>query len=47
MSRLMTVALVGGLAAMILGGLGKMLYELKKLASQPPRQRQPWEYDAQ
>jgi hypothetical protein len=27
----------------VLAGLGKMVYEMNRLASQPPRRRQPWE----
>ena len=45
MDRLMTVALIGGGVALVLGGFLKMLYQLKLLACQPRRPRQPWEYE--
>jgi hypothetical protein len=47
MGQLMTVLLVGGIAVAVVGGLGKMAYQMMRLAKQPPRRRQPWEYDPQ
>jgi hypothetical protein len=43
MEALTHVLVVGAIAFAIAGGVAKMLYELKKIAGQPVRRRQPWE----
>jgi hypothetical protein len=44
MAALGEVLVVGFAGVVVLGGFGKMVYQLKRLSNQPPRRRQPWEH---
>jgi hypothetical protein len=45
MDFLMKVFCVVVIGGFIVGGGWKMFTEVKRLASQPPRRRDPWEFD--
>jgi len=44
MAGLAQVLLIGFVSGVVIVGLGKMAYQLKRIGSPPPRPRQPWEY---
>ena len=43
MAALAEVLVIACASALVIAGLGKMFYQLKRHASQPLRPRQPWE----
>jgi hypothetical protein len=43
MEALTDILVFGGIACAVVVGVAKTIYDLRRLATQPARRRQPWE----